>query len=376
MNRGRNHWLSYAGGCVFLMLVVLSQTALAQSGGIYIESQPLGARVWINGKAIRGTTPLTVHPLAPGSYVVRIEKEGAYYTATVNVVVGQLTPLSPVLQIKRGRLEVQSIPSGANIVLDGQAEGQTPKVFENISLGQHTLELSKPGFITHRRTLKIQARDQQRRITVNLLQSGAVEVRSDPAGASVYVDGVEMAVTPVRIQLPPGSHTIALRGVGRPEVTRTVQVVPGQDTLVEMNLPQSALEKVEEAQSDARREERARSRTGRSVLAYSTLSVGLGLIGGATAMYILGASQGNEAHDTYSRSTDQADLDHWTDEVEAARTKLIIGNVLAGAGGVMLLLALYQLINLPEEEKPVQQPRNVELIPMSGGAVLSVGTRF
>ena len=93
-------------------------------------------------------------------------------------------------------------------------------------------------------------------------------------------------------------------------------------------------------------------------------------------MYILGAGQGNEAHDTYSRSADQADLDHWTGEVEEARTKLIIGNVLAGVGGVMLLLAIYQLINLPEEEKPVQQPRNVGLAPISGGAVLSVGTRF
>lgn len=376
MDRGRNHGVSLARRGVFLALVVLSHIAEAQSGGIYIEGQPLGARVWLNGKAIRGATPLTIQPLTPGSYVVRIEKDGAHYTATVNVVAGQLTRLSPALRIKHGQLEVNSVPSGANVVLDGQAHGQTPKVFEDIALGQHTLELSKPGFITHRRTLTIKARDQQRRISVNLVQAGAVEVRSDPAGASVYVDGVEMAVTPVRIQLPPGSHTITLRGVGRPEMTRTVQVEPGQDTLVEMNLERSALEQVEEAQSDARREERAQSRTGRSILAYSTLSIGLGLVGGATAMYILGAKQGNEAHDAYGRSGDQADLDHWNGEVEAARTKLIVGNVLAGTGGVMLLLAIYQLINLPEEEKPVQQPRNVALVPMSGGAVLSVGARF
>ncbi len=47
---------------------------------------------------------------------------------------------------------------------------------------------------------------------------GTLVVQSNPAGAQVFVDGVDRGVTPARLSLAPGAHILELRGKGTPRV--------------------------------------------------------------------------------------------------------------------------------------------------------------
>jgi serine/threonine protein kinase len=61
----------------------------ATTGGLYIESRPVGARVFVDGRLV-GTTPLLVSELAPGPRAIRLEHAGHNpWTTTMAIVAGQ-----------------------------------------------------------------------------------------------------------------------------------------------------------------------------------------------------------------------------------------------------------------------------------------------
>jgi hypothetical protein len=57
---------------------------------------------------------------------------------------------------------------------------------------------------------------------------GALVVQSNPVGVPVFVDGVDRGRTPARVELPPGSHILELRGRGVPRVI-PINVTPGSE---------------------------------------------------------------------------------------------------------------------------------------------------
>jgi tetratricopeptide (TPR) repeat protein len=72
--------------------------------------------------------------------------------------------------------------------------------------------------------------------------SCAVECRSEPSGAEVYVDGELRGRTPLRIEgLSPGPATLVFRLKGRQQVERTVTLgASGEDLQVDVALPSLA----------------------------------------------------------------------------------------------------------------------------------------
>jgi hypothetical protein len=67
-----------------------------------------------------------------------------------------------------------------------------------------------------------------------------VKVKSDPAGASVSLDGVaQMGVTPLEIKATPGHHKVHLTSPGYEAVDKEVDVEAGAEATVDANLPKS-----------------------------------------------------------------------------------------------------------------------------------------
>jgi hypothetical protein len=61
----------------------------ARDGALVVDSRPAGATVMIDGRRA-GVTPLTISPIAPGTYTVRLEHPGyRAVTTTVDVSIGQ-----------------------------------------------------------------------------------------------------------------------------------------------------------------------------------------------------------------------------------------------------------------------------------------------
>jgi hypothetical protein len=68
-------------------------TGTAATGGLEIRSDPLGARIMIDGQN-RGTTPMTIRDLSPGDHTVVVELRGRKASRTVRVEAGTTTPLA------------------------------------------------------------------------------------------------------------------------------------------------------------------------------------------------------------------------------------------------------------------------------------------
>ena len=70
----------------------------ATTGGLYLQSRPSGARVFVDGQFV-GTTPLLIAELAPGAHAIRVEYPGhRQWTTTAMIAAGQRTRISASLE--------------------------------------------------------------------------------------------------------------------------------------------------------------------------------------------------------------------------------------------------------------------------------------
>ncbi len=68
------------------------------TGSLYVDSRPRGARVFLDGKEI-GTTPMQAGDIRAGAHVVRLElKDHRTWTASTNVVAGEVTRVTGSLE--------------------------------------------------------------------------------------------------------------------------------------------------------------------------------------------------------------------------------------------------------------------------------------
>jgi serine/threonine-protein kinase len=101
-------------------------------------------------------------------------------------------------------------PPGAFIVIDGRSElSCVSPCTLTLPRGRHSLAATKEGY---RRTLRILEVPETDNVFLNLDRtSGTVVVRSEPRGASIYVDGrLRPEQTPAVLTLPTGPHSIEI----------------------------------------------------------------------------------------------------------------------------------------------------------------------
>ena len=137
-----------------------------------------------------------------------------------------------------GELVVQSSPPGARVSVDGTERGVTP-ITVRLPSGAHVLEVqvgkSEPRVIP----LTIQANVQTAQyIELQGVQStGTLEIRSEPSGARVLIDGQPRGTTPATIRnLSAGDHTVVLEAGGR-KVTQAVKIEPGSTAQLVVPIP-------------------------------------------------------------------------------------------------------------------------------------------
>ena len=127
-----------------------------------------------------------------------------------------------------GQLEVNSAPS-AELFVDGDPRGVTPMQLV-LNAGRHELLfVSQRG--TVRRTVRIQP--GKRTLYSEAIFPGALVVPR-PDDAEVWIDG-EMVDAGDELMLPPGSYEVRVVGESGSRTTHTVDILPGQTTLLTLN---------------------------------------------------------------------------------------------------------------------------------------------
>jgi serine/threonine protein kinase len=130
-----------------------------------------------------------------------------------------------------GQLSVDSNPQGAQVQIDGASDPSwvTPFTLTNLQPGQHSITVSKTGYSSDSRTVSVTS-GYRATASVRLAQIMAtLVVKSDPPGASIYVDGRDTATkTPGQVSMDKGQHIILVRMSGYLDETMTGQFVLGQ----------------------------------------------------------------------------------------------------------------------------------------------------
>ena len=148
----------------------------------------------------------------------------------------QITPLrkedsvrtkSPIIDI--GRLRITSVPSGANIWLNGKLVGGTPFEDNEIKGGDYDLLARLQGYQDFKQRLTVR-QGELTTLLANLKSlSGTIEVTSEPSGATILLDGQEVGTTPTKIQkVKPGTREIVLQKTGFANFTTSVKVESGK----------------------------------------------------------------------------------------------------------------------------------------------------
>ena len=138
-----------------------------------------------------------------------------------------------------GQLVVQSRPVAARVSIDGEERGVTPLTI-SLPSGPYVLEVqsgkSEPRVIP----LIIQAGVQTAQYIElqNVAMTGGLDVRSDPPGARVTIDGQRRGTTPVTVRdLAPGEHQVVLEASGGRKVTKAVRIDAGITAQLVIPLP-------------------------------------------------------------------------------------------------------------------------------------------
>jgi hypothetical protein len=229
-------------------------------GTMTIESKPTGAQVKVDGE-VKGVTPLSVS-LDAGAHVVEIAAGGEPRVLPVTISAGatlaQYVELSSISAL--GRVNIQSTPVGASVLLDGQPRGTTPIDLSDVSAGEHELVLDYNGHRV-RQTVSVAAGatttlalpiEAPQMAMAGMMPSpeaapapvpttGTVTVQA-PFDMEVFEGETLLGMSGSKLTLPPGPHTLEI--VSKTLVFNTearVEIVAGKHSRVPVALPKGTV---------------------------------------------------------------------------------------------------------------------------------------
>lgn len=167
------------------------------------------------------------------------------WTTTVNKNpdAGSVETISATLtdSTDNGTIQVISDPSGATVTCDGSNAQVTPYTYHGISPGKHDISLSLNGYRPYSTTISV-ATGAESVVSAALSpeetkSTGSISVSSDPAGATVTLDGTQSKITPsTYTNVKTGTHSIEIKKSGYSPYTSTVSVTSGGESEISASL--------------------------------------------------------------------------------------------------------------------------------------------
>jgi serine/threonine protein kinase len=117
-------------------------------GSLSISSDPSGAEVYVNAE-YKGTTPIKVSNINPGTVKVVVNKDGYMrYTSSVRIEPGETKSLGTIqLGGFYGEVSIRSTPPRATVYFDGEQIARTPVTIRRVPRDKsHTLRIKLDGF--------------------------------------------------------------------------------------------------------------------------------------------------------------------------------------------------------------------------------------
>ena len=202
---------------------------------------PSGAAIFVNGENKGVATPtLQVPDLKPDSnYVVKYVLPG--YVPLYQSVRMEKNGVSRNVRLEpqKGLLLITSEPVGAAVYDERDIRiGQTPCLVTSLTvLDPHELTLCLNGYQDTKVRVSFDGRRPQTVKVPLTSSSGSFEVTSEPAGATVQVNGKDAGLTPTKVQdVAKGRAKVRLTLDGYEPAEREINVAPGENASVSFAL--------------------------------------------------------------------------------------------------------------------------------------------
>lgn len=168
------------------------------SGTVEITTVPAGASVTING-VDHGTAPAKATGVSRGRAVVAVSLAGYRpVTKTVEISAGYNPPITIELAAIAGSLSLSSVPTGARFYLEEEPFGSRKAsplgsdsvvVCEDLKPGLYRVRAEMKGYGTQSREIRIKPGESVKEEFRLESVMGALELVTNPAGATITVDG-------------------------------------------------------------------------------------------------------------------------------------------------------------------------------------------
>lgn len=134
---------------------------------------------------------------------------------------------------RTGIAQLESNPTGAYVYVDGKYIGRTPARVE-LDEGQHFATfywqnelITETFFITAGQTVVVRG---------NFVRKTVLDIRTNPSGAQIFLDGAYIGVTPIQVEVQPGQHTVLATKAGYQPAQQSFTVSPGETRTITLNL--------------------------------------------------------------------------------------------------------------------------------------------
>ncbi len=222
---------------------------LAARGSVRVVTEPAGATVAVGNYAPR-QSPALIDDLRLGRYPVVISKDG-FDDVTTEIEIRESEVADPgVIQLRRqaGSVSITSIPAGVAFDLrpaegrlfvasDETRQGVTPAALPDLAPGEYILTYLREGWPRHSRRFTI---ENYRATSVeHRFVGAALRVSSEPAGATVLLNGVGIGTTPMALaDVAPGELNLMLElpGYSTKKLTRVAEAEQLVDVAVRLEL--------------------------------------------------------------------------------------------------------------------------------------------
>ncbi len=213
---------------------------------VHVLTDVIGARATLFGPAGQSLadcqTPCSFNNLFPQRYSLQIQKDGYLQVQTaVALKAGESQDQKFHLEALVKGVLISSRPPGADVFINGAKQsGQTPTALP-LAPGHYDVVLRLPGYAPY--VGEVQAKDNiQTTLDAELKERSQThvawaQVTTTPPGAEILVDGNPTGqLSPARVQIPSGTHVIALKLNGFQVVRRGIEVSEGSTVPVTENL--------------------------------------------------------------------------------------------------------------------------------------------
>lgn len=139
-----------------------------------------------------------------------------------------------VINEKNTKITIKCNAPSANVYLNGQYEGKTTLVLNNLAEGRYTLRIEKEGWETKRYRIEVR-RGQEETFYIELRRyEGLVSFKTEQAETDVFVDGEKIDYD--TLYLPEGKHLVEAKKFGYKSKSQEIFVFRNTHQIISINL--------------------------------------------------------------------------------------------------------------------------------------------